>query len=121
MYGLPVERQRDPRVYFSRLVFGEILEAGSPGKLLINLISSLCRDIPEWMPSARFKKAARDLRLRIERLIDELCQTFLELSVRLVRDDTTTLLTNTYRIKEMWRNPLSSHTSKKTVTNLRIK
>jgi hypothetical protein len=80
-YGLPVQRQRDPRVQFSELVLEEMVVAGGPPKFLISLISSLCQDIPEWMPGAGFKKAARRLRLRIKRLVDEPCQATLKLLV----------------------------------------
>jgi hypothetical protein len=80
-YGLPVQRLHDPRVQFSRLVLDEMIVAGGPPKFLTSLISSLCQDIPEWMPGAGFKTAARRLRLRITRLVEEPCQAMLELLV----------------------------------------
>jgi hypothetical protein len=65
-------------VQFSGLVFEEILAAAGTGKFMINFISSLCQDMPEWMPGAGFKKAARRLRLRIKRLVEEPYQAMLE-------------------------------------------
>jgi hypothetical protein len=76
-YGLPVRRQDDPRVRFAGLVFEDSVAAIGPGRLLINFVSSLCQDIPEWMPGAGFKKAAHRLRLRIVRLVEEPCQALL--------------------------------------------
>jgi hypothetical protein len=64
-------------------VFEEVIAAVGTGKFLINLVSSLCQDIPEWMPGAGFKKTARHLRLRLERLVEEPCQEVLELLVSL--------------------------------------
>ncbi|XP_006455052.1 hypothetical protein AGABI2DRAFT_209318 [Agaricus bisporus var. bisporus H97] len=78
-YGLPVQRQHDSRVRFSGTVFGEMIAAAGSGKLVIHFISSLLQDIPDWMPGSGFKKAARDLRSLIEKLVEDPYQAGLEL------------------------------------------
>lgn len=80
-YGLPVQRQHDSRVRFSGMVFGEMIAAAGSGKLVIHFISSLLQDIPDWMPGSGFKKAARDLRSLIEKLVEDPYQAGLELLV----------------------------------------
>lgn len=80
-YGLPVQRQHDPRVQFAGKVFGEMITAMSLGKLVILYISSLLQDIPDWMPGAGFKKPARDFRSLIGKLVEDPYQAGLELSV----------------------------------------
>ncbi|XP_006455053.1 hypothetical protein AGABI2DRAFT_187530 [Agaricus bisporus var. bisporus H97] len=79
-YGLPVQRQHDPRVQFAGKVFGEMITAMSLGKLVILYISSLLQDIPDWMPGAGFKKPARDFRSLIGKLVEDPYQAGLELS-----------------------------------------
>jgi hypothetical protein len=47
---------------FSEQVFAELVEAGHPGNFFINFLSSLCQDIPEWIPGTEFKESYQRLR-----------------------------------------------------------
>lgn len=76
-YGLPVQRQHDSLVQLAGQVFADMTASGAPGKYLVNIISSL-RHLPEWMPGAGFKQAARELRLQMRQLMEEPYQATLK-------------------------------------------
>jgi hypothetical protein len=55
---------------FAYKTFEEIQGAGSPGKYLVNIISQL-KHLPEWMPGGSFKKEAKGIAQRVDRLLNE--------------------------------------------------
>lgn len=81
-YGLPTQRRRDPFAQFAEETIAEITGAASPGKYFVNVIKPL-KHLPEWMPGVGFKQEAKEIRKRIDRLVDEPYEVRLSLYVSL--------------------------------------
>ncbi|KXN85007.1 O-methylsterigmatocystin oxidoreductase [Leucoagaricus sp. SymC.cos] len=70
VYGLPVQRQRDPLVKFAEDTFIKMIAAGGPGKYLVNVFAPL-KYVPEWMPGAGFKKEAKEMSKQFNQLMED--------------------------------------------------
>ncbi|KAF5348574.1 hypothetical protein D9756_009655 [Leucocoprinus leucothites] len=69
-YGLPTQRKNDPLVRFAEQGWLVINRSGAPGRYLVNILAPL-KYAPGWMPGAGFKKEAKEMRKKLDRLIDE--------------------------------------------------
>ncbi|KXN85011.1 O-methylsterigmatocystin oxidoreductase [Leucoagaricus sp. SymC.cos] len=70
IYGLPVQRQRDPLVKFAEDAFIKMAAAGGPGKYLVNVFAPL-KYVPEWMPGAGFKKEAKEMSKQFDQMMED--------------------------------------------------
>lgn len=62
--------------------FATLMGAAAPGKYFVNILPVL-KHIPDWMPGATFKQAAREIRQKTSNIIEFPYQEALKLMVRL--------------------------------------
>ena len=79
-YGLPVRRIDDPLVDMAEKHFTDMTASGAPGKYFVNILPAL-KHVPDWVPGIPFKQAARKIRERMFKMIEEPYQGALELMV----------------------------------------
>lgn len=80
-YGLKVKPKDDPFIAAAEKGVSALLEAGFPGKYLVDSIPIL-RHIPSWMPGAEFKRKAREWRENTNIMVEMPFAAFLDSLVR---------------------------------------
>lgn len=68
-YGLPIRRAHDPLVETAEETFRVVSEAGGPTSYLVNVLPAL-KYVPGWIPGVTFKKAAQEVREKVNRLME---------------------------------------------------